>query len=164
MDNKRIIGQKDLENEITELEETLKIKKEQLERLRLVNENGKYVLISTGVINELNVEGLPNAWEKAIEQNNVFKTRQDAEKERDRRALLYEFNQFKNERNNGWTPNWKNSNELKFYIAFGKKGYLEHRYACTLELFVTFGYFHDCGDCIEAIEKFGDRIKKLYID
>lgn len=164
MNNKHILGQTDLENEITKLEETLKIKKQQLEKLRLVNKNGKYVLISTGEISELNLEIPQDTWEKAIKQNNTFKTRKYAEKERDRRELLYEFNQFKNERNNGWTPNWKNSNELKFYITFGKKGYLEHRYNCTLESFVTFGYFHDCGDCIEAIEKFGDRIKKLYID
>ena len=40
MDNKRIIGQTDLEHEIMELEEILKTKKDQLEKLRLVNENG----------------------------------------------------------------------------------------------------------------------------
>lgn len=164
MNNKRFLRQTDLENEITELEETLKIKKDQLEKLRLVNENGKYVLTSTGEILELNLEIHKDTWEKAINQNNTFKTRKDAEKERDRRALLYEFNQFKNERNNGWEPNWKDSDDLKFYIAFGKKGYLEQRYAITLEIFATFGYFRDCADCLDAINKFGDRIKKLYID
>lgn len=156
--------QKDLENEITELEQTLKIKKEQLEKLRLVNENGKYVLISTGGINELNVEGLPNTWKKAIKQNNVFKTRQDAEKERDRRELLYEFNQFKNERNNGWTPNWNNAQEWKTCIYFGCEKELKYISTQTMQEFVTFGYFRNVEDCIEAIEKFGDRIKKLYID
>lgn len=164
MNNKRFLRQTDLENEITELEETLKIKKDQLEKLRLVNENGKYVLTSTGEILELNLEIHKDTWEKAINQNNTFKTRKDAEKERDRRALLYEFNQFKNERNNGWSPNWNDSNDLKFYVSFGKKGYLEQRYASTLEIFATFGYFRDCADCLDAINKFGDRIKKLYID
>ena len=166
MDNKRIIGQTDLEHEIMELEEILKIKKEQLEKLRLVNENGKYVLISTGGINELNVECLPNTWKMAIKQNNVFKTRKDAKKERDRRELLYEFNQFKNERNNGWEPNWKDCEEPKFYIAFnfaGNKG-LTISYMHTLQNLVTFGYFNDYRACFDAIQKFGDRIKKLYID
>lgn len=156
--------QKELEHEITELEQTLKIKKEQLEKLRLVNENGKYVLISTGEINELNVEGLPNTWKKAIKQNNVFKTRQDAEKERDRRALLYEFNQFRDERNNGWMPNWNDSYEEKTYIYFGCEKVLKHMHVNTTREFVPFGYFRNVEDCIEAIEKFGDRIKKLYID
>ena len=30
--------------------------------------------------------------------------------------------------------------------------------------FVMFGYFRKHLDCLQAIEKFGDRIKKLYID
>ena len=156
--------QKDLENEITELEQTLKIKKEQLEKLRLVNENGKYVLTSTGEVLELNLEIPQDTWEKAIKQNNVFKTRQDAEKERDRRALLYEFNQFRDERNNGWMPNWNDVSEGKYYIYFGYEKILKHTFVQTTREFVTFGYFRNVADCIEAIEKFGDRIKKLYID
>lgn len=164
MNNKHILGQKDLENEITELEETLKIKKEQLDKLRLVNENGKYVLTSTGEILELNLEIPQDTWEKAIKQNNTFKTRKDAEKERDKRALLYEFNQFKNERNNGWTPNWNDSTEYKTYIYFGYEKTLKNTTVQTTQEFVTFGYFRKATDCIEAIGKFGDRIKKLYID
>lgn len=164
MDNKRFLGQTDLEHEIMKLEEILKNKKDQLEKLRLVNENGKYVLISTGGINELNIEGLPKTWKKAIKQNNVFKTRKDAEKERDRRELLYEFNQFKNERNNGWTPNWNDATEWKTSICFGVEKELKYISTCTLQEFVTFGYFRNVKDCIDAIEKFGDRIKKLFVD
>lgn len=158
------LTQKELEIEIAELENKLTYKKKVLKRLKSVDENGRYFLHCDGTIGELIPTINNEIWEKSIKQGNTFKTLEDAEKERDKRALMYEFNQFKNERNNGWAPNWNNSNDLKFYIAFGKKGYLEHRYASALELFVTFGYFHDCGDCIEAIEKFGDRIKKLYID
>ena len=164
MNNKRYSGQKDLENEIKELEETLKIKKEQLDKLRLVNENGKYVLISTGEIHELNIEIHPDTWEKAIEQNNTFKTRKDAEKERDRRALLYEFNQFRDERNNGWTPNWNNSYEAKHCITFMSSKRLMIKAVYAAGRFSTFGYFKDYRACFDAIEKFGDRIKKLYID
>ena len=99
-----------------------------------------------------------------IKQGNVFKTVEDAEKERDRRALLHEFNQFKNERNNGWTPNWKDYNEPKFYITFSENNELKPSYMSTLQTFVTFGYFNDYRACFDAIQKFGDRIKKLYID
>ena len=164
MDNKYILGQKDLENEIEELEEKLKIKKEQLDKLRLVNENGKYVLTSTGEVLELNLEIPQDTWEKAIKQNNTFKTVKDAEKERDRRALLYEFNQFRDECNGGWTPNWNDATEWKTYICFGVEKELKYISTCTLQEFVTFGYFRNVKYCLEAIEKFGDRIKKLYID
>ena len=164
MDNKRIIGQTDLEHEIMELEETLKIKKEQLERLRLVNENGKYVLTSTGEVLELNLEIPQDTWEKAIKQNNVFKTRKDAEKERNRRTLLHEFNQFKNERNNGWSPNCDDCYEVKHCITFGPSKLLTTKGVYVTENFSTFGYFKDYRACFDAIDKFGDRIKKLYID
>lgn len=164
MSNKYIVGQKDLENEITELEEILKIKKEQLDKLRLVNKNGKYVLTTTGEILELNLEIHQDTWEKAIEQNNVFKTRKDAEKERDRRELLYEFNQFKNERNEGWTPNWNDSTEWKTCIYSGSGRELTTISIQVSNEFATFGYFRDVADCLDAIDKFGDRIKKLYID
>lgn len=163
MNNKRIIGQTDLENEITELEKTLKIKKEQLEKLRLVNENGKYVLISTGEISELNLEIPQDTWEKAIKQNNTFKTRKDAEKERDRRELLYEFNKFKNERNAGWRPDWKNIDEMKYFISFQTEKIEVCGSYCLLN-FSVFGHFQKRAHCLEAIEKFGDRIRNLYID
>lgn len=100
------------------------------------------------------------------QQGNTFKNRDEAEKERDRRELLYEFNQFRDECNDGWEPNWKDCEEPKFYIAFnfaGNKG-LTTSYMHTLKTFVTFGYFNDFRACMDAIAKFGDRIKKLYID
>lgn len=162
MDNKYILGQKDLENEIAKLEETLKIKKEQLERLRLVNENGKYVLTSTGEVLELNLEIPQDTWEKAIKQNNVFKTRQDAEKERDRRVLLYEFYKFRDECNGGKKIDW-NSFQSKYFIGMvdGNLGWLLTGCANYFEIF---GYFNNLDHCLDAIAKFGDRIKKLYID
>lgn len=156
--------QKEIECEIAEFERKLVYKKKVLKRLKSVNENGRYFLRSDGTIGELIPTINNEIWENSIKQGNTFKTVKDAERERDRRALLYEFNQFKNERNNGWTPNWKDFTEPKFYIIFNENNKLKPSYMSTVQTFVTFGYFHDCGDCIEAIEKFGDRIKKLYID
>ena len=162
MNNKHILGQTDLENEITKLEETLKIKKQQLEKLRLVNENGKYVLISTGEISQLNLEIPQDTWEKAIKQNNTFRTRKDAEKESERRALLYEFYKFRDECNANKKVEM-DSCIVKYYIGFydGKLDWYSVGYGL---FFNTFGYFHSKADCLTAIEKFGDRIRKLYID
>ena len=156
--------QKEIECEIAELESKLAYKKKVLERLKSVNENGRYFLRSDGTIGELIPTINNEIWENSIKQGNTFKTIEDAEKERDRRALLYEFNQFKNERNNGWTPNWNDATEWKTSICFGVEKELKYISTCTLQEFVTFGYFRNVKDCIEAIEKFGDRIKKLYID
>ena len=156
--------QKELELEIMELEDELAYKKEQLERLYRINTNGRYFLDEGGGVRELIPPVNILAWEKVIRQGNTFKTVEDAEKESDRRALLYEFNQFKNERNDGWTPNWKEFNMSKYFVAADSYGYLKSVSMYGTDSFVQFGYFHDYKDCMDAIEKFGDRIKELYID
>lgn len=162
MSNK--LTQEELELEIAELESKLTYKKRVLKRLKSVNENGRYFLCSDGTIGELIPTINDEIWENSIKQGNTFKMIEDAEKERDRRALLYEFNQFKNERNNGWTPNWNDANEWKTYIYFGSEKELKNSSTQTMQQFVTFGHFRDVADCLDAIDKFGDRIKKLYID
>ena len=156
--------QEEIECEIAELERKLVYKKKVLKRLKSVNENGRYFLRSDGTISELIPTINNEIWENSIKQGNTFKTVKDAERERDRRALLYEFNQFKNERNNGWMPNWKDYDEAKFYITFSETNDLTASCMYVIQMFATFGYFRDYRACFDAIEKFGDRIKKLYID
>lgn len=161
MDNKPT--QKELELEIMELEDELAYKKEQLERLYRINTNGRYFLDEGGGVRELIPPVNILAWEKVIRQGNAFKTVEDAGKESDRRALLHEFNQFKNERNNGWSPDWEDDNERKHFIIL-QQGKLWAISEFLSNKFATFGYFQQREHCLEAIEKFGDRIKELYID
>ena len=156
--------EKELEHEIMELETILANKKEKLERLKFIHANRRYYLNWDGSIHEITLTMNDTTKESGIKQGNVFKTVEDAEKERDRRALLYEFNQFKNERNKGWTPNWKDFNMSKYFAAADSDGYLKSVSMYGTDSFVQFGYFHNYKDCMDAIEKFGDRIKKLYID
>ena len=155
--------QKELEREIIELEKQLEYKKEKYKRLKFIDENGRYYLNATGYISELIPTVNNEIWEKAIKQNNTFKTKKEAEKERDRRVLLYEFYKFRDECNGGWRPNWKDENELKYFIGLqlGNIGVFSNY---CLDNFSEFGYFQGKKHCIEAIEKFGYRIRKLYVD
>ena len=155
--------EKELEHEIMELETILANKKEKLERLKFIHANRRYYLNWDGSIHEMTLTMNDTTKESGIKQGNVFKTVEDAEKERDRRALLYEFNQFKNERNNGWSPNWDDSYEVKHCITFLSE-MLKAKAVYVAGKFSTFGYFKEYQACLDAIEKFGDRIKKLYID
>ena len=155
--------QKELESEITELKKQLEHKREKLKILKFINTNRRYYLNWDGSIHEMALTINVTTKGSGIEQGNVFKTVEDAEKERDRRALLYEFNQFKNERNNGWTPNWKDFNMSKYFVAADSDGYLKSMSMYVTDSFVQFGYFRNYKDCMDAIEKFGDRIKELYI-
>ena len=156
--------QKELELEIMELEDELAYKKEQLERLYRINTNGRYFLDEGGGVRELIPPVNILAWEKVIRQGNTFKTVEDAEKESDRRTLLYEFNQFRDECNGDWKPDWKDFNMSKYFVAADSDGYLKSVSMYGTDSFVQFGYFYNYKDCMDAIEKFGDRIKKLYID
>lgn len=154
--------QKELEHEIMELESQLAYKKEKYNRLKFINENSRYFLCETGDIYELTATVDSGHMEKAVKQNNTFKTLKDAEKERDRRALLYEFNQFRDECNAGEKIDIV-SGGPKYYIGLydGKLDWYNTFYGT---FFQTFGFFHRKTDCLKAIEKFGDRIKKLYVD
>lgn len=156
--------EKNLEHEIMELETILANKKEKLERLKSVNENGRYFLCSDGTISELIPTINDEIWKNSIKQGNTFKNIKSAEKERDRRELLHEFNQFRDERNNGWVPNWNDSMEWKTCIYSGSGRGLKTISTQVMSDFATFGYFRNVSDCLDAIDKFGDRIKKLYID
>lgn len=156
--------QKEIELEIAELEIELAHKKEQLERLNHIYTNGRYFLDEGGGVRELIPPVNVLAWERVIRQGNAFKTVEDAEKERDRRELLYEFNQFRDERNGDRKIEvCDNKYQIKYYIGFygGKLDWYNSGYG---SIFPIFGYFHKKEHCLDAIEKFGDRIKKLYID
>ena len=161
---KDVQTQRGLELEIMELEDELAYKKDILKKLRKIDTNGRYYLGCDGFIHELLPTINDLTWQKAISQNNTFKTKKDAEKERDRRTLLYEFNQFRDECNGHRKIEiCDNKCHIKYYIGFydGKLDWYNSGYGSN---FPIFGYFHKKDHCLEAIEKFGDRIKKLYID
>ena len=156
--------EKELEHEIMELETILANKKEKLERLKFIHANRRYYLNWDGSIHEITLTMNDTTKESGIKQGNVFKTVEDAEKESDRRTLLYEFNQFRDECNGDWKPDWKDFNMSKYFVAADSDGYLKSVSMYGTDSFVQFGYFHNYKNCMDAIEKFGDRIKKLYID
>lgn len=156
--------QKELESEITELKKQLEHKREKLKILKFINTNRRYYLNWDGSIHEMALTINVTTKESGIKQGNVFKTVEDAEKERDRRALLYEFNQFRDECNGDRKIEiCDNKCQIKYYIGLydGKLDWYNSGYGSN---FPVFGYFNEKQRCIEAIWKFGDRIKKLYID
>ena len=101
--------------------------------------------------------------ERISSQGNMFNSIEEAEKERDRRNLLARLNRFRNEKNDGWIPNWNRWQELKFCIYWSNETLIA-RPCDTLLGFNMFGYFKNRDDCLEAIGKFGHEIKRLYVE
>lgn len=94
------------------------------------------------------------------DQGHIFKTEQEAIRERDKRALLTRFRQFRDKCNGEWEPG---TFDCKYFIAYDSfKNVLESSWNDVWDNFNTFGYFKNERDCLRAIELFGDEIIRLW--
>ncbi len=102
------------------------------------------------------------------EQGHIFKTKQEAIRERDRRALLTRFRQFRDKCNEDWKPVWKEiENSYNYYIEMAYvNGHEKLRvdWSPCSDSFNLFGYFKNKEDAERAIELFGDEIKRLFVE
>lgn len=102
---------------------------------------------------------------KRYEQGHIFKTEQEAIRERDKRTLMTRFRQFRDKCNGDWKPEWINNQECKYFMGYlaESKSY-EVAYCERGDVFSSFGYFKNKDDCKRAIELFGDEIKRLFVE
>ena len=96
---------------------------------------------------------------------NVFYTKEEAEKELDRRILLTKFRQFRDKCNGEWKPEFDDFLQDKYTIRcdYGLKELFLFGEGRVYE-FSLFGYFKNGDDCKRAIELFGDEIKRLFVE
>lgn len=99
------------------------------------------------------------------DQGHIFKTKQEAERERDKRALLVRFRQFRNKCNGDWKPDFSQHLVDKYSIQFNYAiSDFVTVYSGHNDNFHLFGYFKNEEDADRAIELFGDEIKRLYVE
>jgi hypothetical protein len=159
-------------SKITELEEKVKELMNEIETLKQQEKiekfeypfyyNEDYWLVGeNGVIEKNRWNHLPYD-QPRYDQGNIFKIPQEAERERDRRALLTRFKQFRDKCNREWKPG---TYDCKYFISYdGSKNVLESGWNDVWDNFNTFGYFYDERDCLRAIDLFGDEIRRLWVD
>ena len=106
--------------------------------------------------------------EDCFEVGNMFKTAQEAKKERDKRILLTRFRQFRDKCNGDRKPVWKEiEDSYNYYIEMAYvNGHEKLRvdWSPCSDSFNLFGYFKNKEDANSAIELFGDEIKRLWVD
>lgn len=114
------------------------------------------------------ISNIPNYFDentvgRMIWIGNYFETVEEAEKEVKKRELKKEIEEFRNERNGNWQPDWLNNLENKYYLTIvnGQKMSVSSSY--YLNIFPKFGYFKESSDAHRAIEIFGDKIMELYL-
>ena len=156
----------ELEEKVTELlDEIETLKRKKKFELEYPFEIGKecWFISSAGSL-------FRDSWDTALiscdrySQGNVFKTRKEAERERDRRALLTRFRQFRDKCNGDWKPDFDNFGEGKYYILFTHRKEFHAEWTGCSNHFSQFGYFKNEKDCERAIELFGDEIKQLFLE
>lgn len=103
--------------------------------------------------------------EDCFEVGNMFKTAQEAKKERDKRILLTRFRQFRDKCNGDWKPDWKDKVKAKYFIVFNhESSELLLKWYIDVQPFESFGCFKNREDAIRAIELFGDEIIRLWVE
>ena len=155
----------ELEKKIQELQEKLRVEKQKQEF--------GYPFCYGDDYWHLNDDGIITAewWDSEIlgcihyKQGHLFKTKEEAEKERDRRILLTRFRQFRDKCNGDWKPDWKDKSEDKFCILFNhESSELILNWYIYVQPFESFGCFKNSEDAKRAIQLFGDEIKRLYVE
>ena len=156
---------------IVELEEKVKKMLDEIETLKREKKNEEFeysfeigercwFISSSGSL-------FRDTWDTALissdrySQGNVFKTKEEAERERDKRALLVRFRQFRDKCNGDWKPDLNNT---KYYIYLDCDYLMLNIFSSMIrDAFNLFGYFKNKEDCQRAIELFGDEIKRLFV-
>lgn len=153
---------KGLENRKIELLKELEVEKQKTEiEYSFKNSEKCFVLGQDGRISDYLWDG-SNFDKTRYSQGNMFKTEEEAAKERDRRLLLRRFRQFRDKCNGDWKPDLNNT---KYYIYLDCDYLMLNIFSSMIrDAFNLFGYFKNKEDCQRAIELFGDEIKRLYLE
>ena len=154
-----------LENQTKELQKELEFEEQKMEIQFPFNlKEDYYCLENDGTISKKWWSN--NTFDKKrFRQGNIFKSEEEAERERDKRILLTRFRQFRDECNWRWKPDFENSWEDKYSIMFHYKSRkLKIANSGDYDNFRPFSYFKNESDAHRAIQLFGDEIKRLYVE
>lgn len=153
----------EMEKQLKELKSEIKRAKKDWEIQYPYEHRDKYFFVDgEGVVTVSQWDG----WDIDINrfsQGNIFKTKEEANLESKRRTLLAKFREFRNDYNEGWKPDWTDTQEAK-WSAVLRDGKLEALSMYLNNSFDTFGHFKNREDCQRAIEIFGEEIIDLFVE
>ena len=109
------------------------------------------------------LEGYNSSYEKnKYIRGLAFKTEEEAEQYDKERILLFKLHKWAEEHNEGWTPNWKDGDEIKYFIIYDNR-YEELRVDnySTIKEFFKLPYFKSEEIAEQFIDEFGDEIVEV---
>lgn len=153
----------EMEKQLTELKLEIKRAKNDWKSKYCYNYSDKYFWVDDeGLVSESQWDNMDIDINR-FSQGNIFATKEEANLESNRRTLLAKFREFRDERNEGWKPDWKDISEAK-WSAVLSAGKLEALSMYLNNSFDTFGHFKNREDCQRAIEIFGEEIIDLFVE
>lgn len=154
----------ELENEIKELKAQRELIDQQIEtKVKMIEKSVQFYVNTFGEVGELpDLYKCEKVYFDMVKQGNVFNSKEEAEKEIKKRALKFEIEEFRKERNGDWKPNWKDVTECKYHLTINNG----NKVTVTVNYYVNslpqFGSFQKLKDAEFAMKVFGDRILELY--
>ena len=162
----------ELEQKVKRLEEQLtEVRIELLERkadkkpyeVKVPEDIGDYVFVTeSGNIKKMHFS--PRTWTEEVYRSGLlFKTEEEAEKYDKERILLFKLHKWAEEHNGGWTPNWKDGDEIKYFIIYDNRyETLKVDNYATIKEFCKLPYFETEEIAEQFIEEFGEEIIEVF--
>lgn len=98
-----------------------------------------------------------------FEHGYYFETKEEAEHFLKERKLMFKIHQWAKEKNEGWKPDWINSDEDKFYIYYdGQNEKLRMHTWSVSNVLSTLPALKTIEIAKECIDLFGDEIKEVF--
>ena len=100
--------------------------------------------------------------EQLYKRGEAFETKKEAEQFDKERILLIKLHKWAEEHNGGWTPDWENEDERKYFIEYDSRfeslGFDSHQ---MFNPFSKLPYFKSEEIGEKFIKEFGDEIKEV---
>lgn len=129
-------------------------------------ENGTLLFyndITTGAIREILYDADKMDIVNAYSFGMLYKTREEAIQKRLEFLLLKRINDWAEEHNEGWTPDWDDYEKRKFYLAYEYEELFVHTVYGYQE-FLKLPYFKSREIAEQFIEEFGEQIKEVFLN
>ena len=107
-------------------------------------------------LNTLTIVGFEEIYKRGL----AFKTVEEAEKYDKERILMFKMHKWAEEHNEGWTPDWNDDGEQKYYVVYDYYGLtIRWNYCCRNFTKLPCLKSHELAE--QFIEEFGEEIKEV---
>lgn len=161
----------ELEQKVKRLEEQLtEVRIELLERkaekkpyeVEVPEDIGNYYFVSEcGAITLLKNVFFSVDYEKVYQRGLAFKTKEEAEQFDKERILINKLKHWGKEHNEGWKPDWGDSNKYNHTVTYDYCEKLYVKSYCFVNFLSKLPYFKSHEIAEQFIEEFGDEIKEV---